>query len=386
MKFFHISDLHLGLKLVKRDLIEDQRYILNQIIEEAKKEKLDALVIAGDIFDKAIPSAEAISIFDDFIGGLREGLPNLIIMAISGNHDSAQRTNLFRNILSERNFYMIGLPPMKEGEHIEKVSITDEFGEVHFYLLPFVNPSMCRGVFLLEEGERLSYDETLHRLIEREKIDEKDRNVFVSHQFYIPAGSSAEDAERMDSEVLMVGNIDAIIGDFLTKFDYAALGHIHKPMKVGGEYFRYSGTPLACSVSEAGQQKGIILVEMAEKGRVETKVLPLKPLREVKKLKDEFNKIKPMASDDYVSITLTDEGSLDKIGMNAELRSLFPNLLDYSFENKESPNYVAVEEKIQSQDAYTPLELCKLFLSDMSEEEMSFLSTILNEVNEGVAR
>lgn len=157
-------------------------------------------------------------------------------------------------------------------------------------------------------------------------------------------------------------------------------------MKVGGEYFRYSGTPLACSVSEAGQQKGIILVEMAEKGRVETKVLPLKPLREVRKLKDEFNKIKPMASDDYVSITLTDEGSLDKIGMNAELRSLFPNLLDYSFENKESPNYVAVEEKIQSQDAYTPLELCKLFLSDMSEEEMSFLSTILNEVNEGVAR
>ena len=162
---------------------------------------------------------------------------------------------------------MIGIPPQRREEHIEKVTLQDEFGPVHFYLLPFVKPSMVeRSPGTDENGNNLSYDETLRRLIGREEIDPEERNVLVSHQFYLPAGQDPEKVERMDSEIRTVGNIDEVRTDVLEPFDYAALGHIHKPMKAGSDYYRYCGTPLACSVSEAGQQKGVIVVELKEKG------------------------------------------------------------------------------------------------------------------------
>ena len=266
MKFFHLSDLHIGLRLINRDLREDQEYILNQITEAACREKPDAIVIAGDIYDKAVPSAEAVELFDHFIAGLRKNLPNTEVMLISGNHDSGPRVNCFRSVLSKQQVHMIGLPPQREDEFIEKVMLQDEYGGVNFYLLPFVRPSMIKAVVGVDEnGNNLSYNDTVHRMIEREGIDRSQRNVLVSHQFYLPVGKQAEDVERMDSEIRTVGNIDEVSGDILQQFDYAALGHIHKPMKVGDEFHRYCGTPLACSVSEAGQQKGIVMVEMREK-------------------------------------------------------------------------------------------------------------------------
>lgn len=180
-------------------------------------------------------------------------------MMISGNHDSAPRVNCFRKVLSGQNIYMVGQPPRTESEYIEKVTLNDAYGEVNFYLLPFVKPSMVKQVVGVDEnGNNLSYNETLHRLIGREKINSDERNVFVSHQFYLPSGKNAEDVERMDSEMRTVGNIDEVSADVLGKFDYAALGHIHKPMKVGSELYRYCGTPLACSVSEAQQQKALL--------------------------------------------------------------------------------------------------------------------------------
>lgn len=266
MKFFHLSDLHIGLKLMNRDLREDQEYILRQITEIAGREQPDAIVIAGDIYDKALPSAEAVEVFDRFISELTVAVPSAVIMMISGNHDSAPRVNCFRSVLSRQNLYMVGQPPRTETEYIEKVTCTDVFGKVNFYLLPFVKPSMVKGVVGADEnGNNFSYNESLHRLIARETIDQSERNVLVSHQFYLPNGVAAEDVERMDSEIPTVGNIDAIAADVLECFDYAALGHIHKPMKVGSERFRYCGTPLACSVSEAGQTKGIVMVELGVK-------------------------------------------------------------------------------------------------------------------------
>ncbi|MCD8012497.1 MAG: exonuclease SbcCD subunit D [Lachnospiraceae bacterium] len=270
MKFFHLSDLHIGLKLMNRDLREDQEYIFRQITEIAGREKPDAVVIAGDIYDKAVPSAEAVEVFDRFIGELREAVPDAVIMMISGNHDSASRVNCFRNVLSRQNLYMVGQPPRTQEEHIEKVTCTDEYGQVHFYLLPFVKPSMVKGVVGVDEnGNNFSYEESLRRLIAREEIDTDARNVLVSHQFYLPGSGEqeklAEGIERMDSEVRTVGNIDAVSADVLSGFDYVALGHLHKPMKVGSERIRYCGTPLACSVSEAGQEKGIVVVELGEK-------------------------------------------------------------------------------------------------------------------------
>ena len=244
--------------------------------------------------------------------GLTEAVPDAVIMMISGNHDSAPRVNCFRKVLSGQNIYMVGQPPRTESEYIEKVTLNDAYGEVNFYLLPFVKPSMVKLITGTDEkGNNLSYDETLRRMLAREEINMAERNVLVSHQFYLPAGKDAEEVERMDSEIRTVGNIDEVSAEILQLFDYAALGHIHKPMKLGSECIRYCGTMLACSVSEAGQQKGVIEVELGEKGEVQTRILPLHPLRQIKVLRGTAEEILAQACEDYVSVTLTDTPDFD---------------------------------------------------------------------------
>lgn len=236
MRFFHLSDLHIGLKLMNRDLSEDQEYILNRIVDWAIEKNPDAMVIAGDIYDKSVPSAEAVELFDNFVTKLTQILPDMTIMMISGNHDSAQRVDYFRKVLLKNHIYMIGVPPKTEEDFIERVILEDKYGKVNFYLLPFVKPSMVKLIVGVgEDGNNLSYNDTLHRLIGRECINDRERNVIVSHQFYLPKGKRADDVERMDSEIRTVGNIDEVSADVLEKFDYAALGHIHKPMKVGSD-------------------------------------------------------------------------------------------------------------------------------------------------------
>ena len=380
MKFFHLSDLHIGLKLFNRDLREDQEYILKQIIQLAAKEEPDAILIAGDIYDKAVPSAEAVEVFDHFIASLTAALPDAAIMMISGNHDSGQRINCFRSVLSRQNVHMIGLPPRTEEEHIQKVVLADVYGDVNFYLLPFVRPSMVRKIVGGDEnGNNLSYNDTLHRLISRERIDETARNVLVSHQFYLPAGKKAEDVERMDSEVRTVGNIDQVWSDILEGFDYAALGHIHKPMKVGGERFRYCGTPLACSVSEAGQEKGVILVEMKEKGKTEIKVLPLHPLRQVRLIRGNLEDVLKQRCGDYVSVILTDQTDLDLFDMQDRIRNCFPHLLEIRREYQPKADYSVAISQEKMPD---PFELCCAFLKEADEEEKGLLQDVIHTVLE----
>lgn len=376
MKFFHLSDLHIGLKLYNQDLSEDQAYILNQIVTYAKAEQPDAIVIAGDIYDKAIPSAEAVTLFDTFLTALTEAVPEASIMLISGNHDSSPRVNVFRQLLCRQNIHMIGMPPQTPDERIEQVTLTDAFGAVHFYLLPFVKPSMVRQVFG-EEEQRLSYDETLRRLLEREAVDTAERNVLVSHQFYLPKGKRAEDVERMDSEIRTVGNIDEVSTDVLGPFDYAALGHIHKPMRAGNDRYRYCGTPLACSLSEAGQEKGILLVEMGEKGDVQTKVLPLQPLRQVCVVRGKLQDVLQAGSDDYVSVVLTDMEDLNFVDMQDRVRAAFPHLLEISREairNTERPHRIKAEANLD------PFTLCCMFLEELKEEDKALLQDVINHV------
>lgn len=378
MKFFHLSDLHIGLKLMNHDMREDQEYILSEVIEVAGREKPDAIVIAGDIYDKAVPSAEAVEVFDCFLEKLTEAAPEAVIMMISGNHDSAPRIDCFRKVLSRQNVYMVGQPPRMETEYIEKVTLNDAYGEVNFYLLPFVKPSMVKQVVGVDEnGNNLSYNETLHRLIGREKINSDERNVLVSHQFYLPSGKNAEDVERMDSEMRTVGNIDEVSADVLEKFDYAALGHIHKPMKVGSELYRYCGTPLACSVSEAQQQKGIIMVEMGVKGEVKTTILPLEPLRQVKVVKGTLEEVLKESCKDYVTVILTDKADLDVIDMQERIRLAFPNLLEIRRENQRKTDYTRT---LQTEELLDPYELCCSFLKDLDEEEKMILQDVLHTV------
>lgn len=381
MKFFHLSDLHIGLKLMNRDLREEQMDILRQVTDLAREEQPDAVVIAGDIYDKAVPAAEAVEVFDSFITELKRAVPEAEMMLISGNHDSGLRLNCFREILDEQKVHMIGLPPRREEEYIEKVTLQDEFGPVNFYLLPFVKPSMVKQIVGVDEnGNNLSYDATLHKLIAREEVNTTERNVLVSHQFYLPVGEKAESVERMDSEIRTVGNIDAVASDVLEAFDYAALGHIHKPMKVGSELYRYCGTPLACSVSEAGQQKGVIMVEIGEKDSktsVKITVLPLKPLREVRIIKGSLEEVLAQACEDFVTVILTDRVDLDIMDMQDRIRMAFPYLLEIRREVFRKADY---SEQLMAEKEQDPFELCCSFLKDLDDEEKTILRDVIHTV------
>ena len=381
MKFFHLSDLHIGLKLMNRDLREEQMDILRQVTDLAREEQPDAVVIAGDIYDKAVPAAEAVEVFDSFITELKRAVPEAEMMLISGNHDSGLRLNCFREILDEQKVHMIGLPPRREEEYIEKVTLQDEFGPVNFYLLPFVKPSMVKQIMGVDEnGNNLSYDATLHKLIAREEVNTTERNVLVSHQFYLPVGENAESVERMDSEIRTVGNIDAVASDVLEAFDYAALGHIHKPMKVGSELYRYCGTPLACSVSEAGQQKGVIMVEIGEKDSktsVKITVLPLKPLREVWIIKGSLEEVLAQACEDFVTVILTDRVDLDIMDMQDRIRMAFPYLLEIRREVLRKADY---SEQLMAEKEQDPFELCCSFLKDLDDEEKTILRDVIHTV------
>lgn len=367
MRFFHLSDLHIGLKLVNRDLSADQEHIFNQITDMAAEQKPDALVIAGDIYDRSAPSAEAVELFDKFVTRLSETFPAMTIMMISGNHDSPQRVDCFRSVLAKHNIFMVGLPPRTKEEHIEKVVLEDLYGKVNFYLLPFVKPSAVREI--VGEGENggsLSYNDTLHKLIDREKIDKCERNVIVSHQFYLPKGKKAQDVERMTSEITMVGNIDEVCADVLEQFDYAALGHIHKPTQVGSETIRYCGTPFPCSVSEAQQEKGIVMVDMAKKGEVTVTVLPLEPLHQVRVIKGALNKVLRQSCEDYVSVELCGKVDFDVIDMQDKLRFAFPNLLEIRRENQGQ----AVNQPLMGgRELMEPFALCCSFMKDRIDEE-----------------
>jgi len=379
MKFFHISDLHIGLKLVNRDLREDQEYILRQIVQAAKREQPDAVVIAGDLYDKAAPSAEAVEVFGNFITDLTSAVPGAAVMMISGNHDSAPRVDCFRGVLFRQNVYMIGMPPQKEEDTIEKVVLQDAYGKVNFYLLPFVKPSAVKQIVGVDaDGNNLSYNDTIHKLLAREHIDPCERNVFVSHQFYLPAGTAADDVERMDSEIRTVGNIDEVSADVLEPFDYAALGHIHKPMKAGGETFRYCGTPLACSVSEAGQKKAILMVELREKGAgAQITALPLRPLRNIRIIKGKVKDVLTQACEDYVTVILTDPEDLDVIDMQERMRAAFPYLLEIRRDNLRKADY---GRELLPEETTDPFALCCAFLKELDETEQEILKDVIHTV------
>ena len=381
MRFFHLSDLHLGIKLYEHDLLKDQKAILDEIVALTRQYQPDAVVFAGDIYDRSVPPVEAVALFDDFMTQLRAALPNGEIMLISGNHDSAQRLDVFRSELSDRGIHMIGNPPMQKGETIERVTLTDDFGAVNFYLLPFVRPGMVRLVAgTKENGDNLSYPEAFSRLLALSPLNPNERNVLVSHQFFLPDGGDAENIERAENEVKQVGNLDAIPASLIADFDYAALGHIHKPMKVGSETLRYCGTPMPYSLSEENQQKGILMVEMGAKGDVRTTVLPLHPVHQVRKLRATREALLSGASEDFVSICVTDAEAVEMVGLRELLRERYPNLLELRREREETVELAALQERTET---LSPYELCLQFAGErLNAEEKSLLTEVMNAMKE----
>ena len=387
MKFFHLSDLHIGMRLYEHDLQEDQAYIFHRITQAAAQEQPDAIVIAGDIYDKAVPSAEAVTLFDNFITDLLETLPKTEILLISGNHDSASRIDLYRSVLAKHRLHVIGLPPQTEQDFIEKLTLRDEYGPVNFYLLPFVRPSSIRKVIgTRENGNNYSYNDALHLLIARENIDLTERNVLVSHQFYLPAGTDASSIERADTEHITVGNIDAVTSDVLSPFDYAALGHIHKPMKVGSDIWRYCGTPLPYSLSEKDQHKGLIVVEMGAKGSVSTRVLPLIPLRQVRQITGTPEEVLAQACDDFVQVILTGPADQDPVDTRERISRAFPYLLNIRRENNWTAAYDSAAQQMKHD--LDPFTLCCAFLGGtdgpnaLDDEDLEILKEVINTAKE----
>lgn len=381
MRFFHLSDLHLGIKLYEHDLLKDQKAILDEIVALARQYQPDAVVFAGDIYDRSVPPVEAVALFDDFMTQLRAALPNGEIMLISGNHDSAQRLDVFRSELSDRGIHMIGNPPMQKGETIERVTLTDDFGAVNFYLLPFVRPGMVRNVVdTKENGDNLSYPEAFSRLLALSPLNPDERNVLVSHQFFLPDGGDAENIERAENEVKQVGNVDAIPASLIADFDYAALGHIHKPMKVGSETLRYCGTPMPYSLSEENQQKGILMVEMGAKGDLQTTVLPLHPVHQVRKLRATREALLSGASEDFVSICVIGAKVEDMAGLRELLRAKYPNLLELRREREETVELAALQERAET---LSPYELCLQFAGErLNDAEKALLTEVMNAMKE----
>ena len=379
MKFFHLSDLHIGKQLHRYNLKEDQQVILKEVITYAKELRPDAIVIAGDIYDKSVPSAEAVNVFDEFLTDLSEITPEIPILIISGNHDSPDRLKYASEILKRHHIYLAGNVPERPEEHIEKVTLHDAYGEVNFYLLPFMKPAYVKNIFA--DGTPETYSDAVKEIIKREKIDYKDkRNVLVSHQFYV--GEKAESPETCDSEVFSVGGIDNVDIGSVKEFDYVALGHLHGAQCIGKPEIRYCGTLLKYSVSESTQNKSLTVVTLKAKGeKPEIENYPLHPLRDVRKKKGTLDEIIKEAQetekDDYISITLTDE--IDPYKPKEQLERIFSHILEIRVDNQRTRTKLKeMDEELVMKDPFTSFAE---FYKEMQGREMNGEEeTIMKEI------
>lgn len=381
MKFFHLSDLHIGRHLYHYNLKEDQEYVLGQVIEKARELRPDAILIAGDIYDKAIPSAEAVSIFDRFLTELSQIDPIIPIGIISGNHDSAERLDFAAQIFKKHHVYIAGTSPKRGEELLQRIQLVDSYGEIDIYLMPFIRPAHIRNLL---KTEITSYEEAFEKLLEREVISEKNRNILVTHQFFV----SASNPEPGGSELLAVGGIDRISIDKLKVFDYVAMGHIHRSQKVGKKQFRYCGTLIPYSIKEGTQKKTLTMVTLTEKGREPIiEEIPLKLLRNVREvhgtLEEVLNAASPENKEDYVSLILTDQNP--SFMMKERLEEVYSNILEIRFDNNTIREIVGdCEKDLDSLEPYTVF--CQFFRElngrEMTKEEDDMIQKVIHTASE----
>lgn len=380
MKLMHLSDLHLGKRLNEFSLLEDQSFILQQLVELVRSEQPDCVLLAGDIYDKPVPPAEAVTLFDDFLNKLAQ---LTTVCVTSGNHDSAERLAFGAQLMREGGVHFCGL---YTGEP-QCVTLQDAYGSVHIYLLPFLKPAHVRHCLPPKEAEQVTtYHEALRCAVERLHINAAERNVLVAHQF-------VTGAQTAGSEAVNVGGVDNIGAEVFAAFDYTALGHIHRAQNVGSERVRYSGTPLKYSFAEWQQEKSVTLVELGEKGSVSVTALPLAPLRDLRKLRGSYEELMsrdfydelPKDSDgllrDFYHLTLTDEEDVPDAVQ--KLRSVYKNLLQLEYDNKRTRTDNAIEgaERVVEK---SPLELMEEFYQlqnnqALSEKQRAYLQGLLEK-------
>lgn len=371
MRFLHISDLHIGKRLHGYDLITDQRQALFQIASMAQENKADAVIIAGDVYDKNVPSAEAMSLFSEFIALLAEGKTPVYI--ISGNHDNADRISYFSQILSVSGVYV----SERFDGRLQTHTLSDEYGEVKIHLLPFIKPSNVRPFFPDKKIE--SYEDAVRTVLENSPVDTTERNVIVTHQFI--AGASV-----CDSEERTIGTLEDIPASLFEAFDYTALGHLHGPQKVGYDTVRYSGTPLKYSFSEASHKKCALLVELGEKGSIDIKPLPIEQPHDMREIEGTFEELMDMPySEDYIRAVVTENELLTDL--RASLRTRFPNLMQLVI-RREDKDYEEVIAELELTEQKSAAELFFDFYTQRNgkapdEERMELVRSILEELEGG---
>lgn len=373
MKLIHLSDLHLGKRVNEFSMLEDQQYILTEILQIIDREKPDGVMIAGDVYDKSVPSAEAVALLDDFL--VRLAKRDLQVFLISGNHDSPERMAFGGRIMAQSGVH---LAPVYDGK-VSPITLTDEYGPVNLYLLPFLKPAHVRRCF--PEREILTYTDALAAAIEAMGVDPAQRNVLVTHQFVTGAA-------RCDSEEISVGGTENVDVSVFGPFDYVALGHIHGPQQVGRETVRYCGTPLKYSFSEAKHQKSVTVVELGEKGAVSVRTVPLTPMRDLAELRGTYEELTfrgfydgTSYPRDYVHITLTDEEDIpDAV---SKLRIIYPNLMKLDYDNKRTRAGIILEGAEDQQRS--PLELLEEFYEKqngqpMGEKQRAFAKSLMERI------
>lgn len=373
MKLFHISDLHLGKKVNEFSMIEDQKYILKSILTYVKKEKPDGILIAGDVYDRSVPSEEAMKLWDEFLISLAE--KKIPVFAISGNHDSAIRFADHGELVEASGIH---LSPVYEGK-AKCYQLNDKKNTVNIYLLPFIKPATVRNYF--PDEEILDYTDACRVAISHMEINKEEINVLVAHQMII--GS-----ERCDSEEVSVGGLDAVDVSVFDDFDYVALGHLHGKQKIKRDTVRYSGTPIKYSFSEKDHEKSITVVDINGKSKINISEIPLTPLHDMREIKGTYDELslkknyENTDTDDYIHAILTDEN--DVLDAIAKLRIIYPNLMKLSYDNKRTQTQQTVSD-VEDIDNKTPLELFEEFFElqnnqSMTDEQRKFVQDQIESI------
>ena len=377
MKLIHLADLHIGKRVNEISMIEDQRYILKQVLECVAEEQPDGILVAGDIYDRMVPSVEAVQLLDTFLTELSN--QKVPVYLISGNHDSAERVSFGAKLLTKSQIYMA---TQYQGK-MEKVTMQDAYGRVNLYLLPFLKPAQVRAVWK-EEAEGIStYQDAIDFVMAKEEINPEERNVLVTHQFV--AG-----AQTCDSEERSIGGLDQIAATSYQVFDYVALGHLHGPQQVSRKTIRYAGTLLKYSFSEIHHKKSITIVELREKGQVEVRQRPVHPLHDMRQLRGNYEELvkrenyENTDTEDYLRIILSDEEDIyDAVG---KLRVIYPNLMRLEYDNRRTRENqeIAGAEAVKRK---SELEYFEEFFElqnnqPMNEEQRKYSEELIRKIQE----
>ncbi len=380
MKILHLADLHLGKILQEQSLLEDQEYMLNEIIDIIKEEKIETVLISGDVYDRSVPPADAVNLLDDFLRKLIKEL-KIKVFIISGNHDSKDRLSFGSKIFEDEGLYI----ESRYNGKLRKVTLDDEYGKLNIYMLPFIKPIEVRQFF--EEDIENNYNTAINKIISRETIDTKERNIIMVHQF-VTAGTN--EPERMDSEMLSLGGIENVDVSNFDNFDYVAIGHVHGPQRIGRDTARYAGTMLKYSFSEIRNNKSVPIIDMKEKNNIDIKLIPLKPLRDMREIKGPIEELLKKENyekgntNDYIKAVITNEEPVfDAIG---QIRRIYPNTLKLEIRNSKTMNGIQEQDlNLEKLKKKSELELFADFYEaqnnvPLDENQKEIISKVIAEV------